>query len=530
MFQTELDIEYALITPHKEMEDVYKYAHSQGKTIILVSDMYLERSFVEKLLQKCGFCGYKKLYVSSETGLLKSTGNMFELILKENSFDSNTVLHIGDAIKADWFLPKLSGIHSVCIRTYTNHTLYGTGMSEKGIDYNMLYSFINNTVQGSRYFRIGYETLGPVLYGFCHWLHEYKQQLGIGKLLFFSRDGQIMWKIYKKMFPKDPTEYVYVSRRSLTVPLLHLYPIEEIIDILPLYRLTTLKVALEVLGINQDPFVEEVIRKHGLKENMRVKKEDFLKGGKFFDAFSELKKRICDTSEREFSALKDYFNGVKLDDKTGIIDIGWRGSMQMALEKLLPFINPNVKIYGFFMGILRDSPNSFGYIYSPHKLEMKITLKSFGGLFETMFIADHGSVKCYEKGGKISFLKFEHDIKSTTYSHIKDLQSGAVSFVSNMATHPFRSLVNWTPHLAFYPATLLGTQAQHRDLVEMGNWAFLGFGGKKFLARPSLKSRFCIRSLKKELADAPWKIAYLRRYLLLPLPYLKIFKMLCKAI
>lgn len=530
LLQMELDMELVLSVPNLVMKPVYEYAVYTGKTVILMSDMYLDKAFIGKLLSKCGYAGYKELYVSSDSGLLKSTGNMFQLVLKENACKPADLLHIGDSLKADWYMPKRMGIKSVRIATHENHMLYGHNMPAMGMDYNLLYNFINNTVHGSRYFRIGYETLGPVLYGFCRWLHEYKQQLGLGKLLFFSRDGQIIWKAYKKMFPEDTTEYVYVSRRSIMVPLLHLYPIEEIIDILPLYRLTMVKTALKVLGIGQDSFVEEVIRKHGLKENMRVKKEDFLKGGKFFATFSDLKERIYANSVMEFSALKEYFRKVNLDGKTGIVDIGWRGSMQMALEKLLPFINPNVKIYGFYMGILMDSPNSYGYIYNPHRSEMKITLKSFSGLFETMFIANHGSVKCYEKGGNVCFMEFEHNRKSTVYGHIKEMQSGALSFVANIAETPFRSLVDWTPNLAFYPAMLLGTQTKNQDLVEMGNWAFLGSDGKKFLARPSLKSRFCIQALKKGLADAPWKIAYLRRYLLIPLPYLKIFRMICKAI
>ena len=79
----ELEMEYALATVNQEIKEVYKYAVDRGKEVIIVSDMYLDRAFIERLLLKCGYNQYKKIYVSSETGVQKYTGNMYRMILRE---------------------------------------------------------------------------------------------------------------------------------------------------------------------------------------------------------------------------------------------------------------------------------------------------------------------------------------------------------------------------------------------------------------------------------------------------------------
>ena len=92
--QLELEMEYALTTVNLEIKEVYKYAIDRGKEVIIVSDMYLDRAFIERLLLKCGYNQYKKIYVSSETGVQKYTGNMYRMILRENSYSPGKIVHI----------------------------------------------------------------------------------------------------------------------------------------------------------------------------------------------------------------------------------------------------------------------------------------------------------------------------------------------------------------------------------------------------------------------------------------------------
>lgn len=51
----------------------------------------------------------------------------------------------------------------------------------------------------------------PDIINYIHWCHANRQ----GQLLFISRDGYLLHKIYKKLYPEYPTQYVYSSRNAL---------------------------------------------------------------------------------------------------------------------------------------------------------------------------------------------------------------------------------------------------------------------------------------------------------------------------
>lgn len=527
--QLELEMEYALTTVNLEIKEVYKYAIDRGKEVIIVSDMYLDRAFIERLLLKCGYNQYKKIYVSSETGVQKYTGNMYRMILRENSYSPGKIVHIGDALMADYIRPKLSGIRSVHIPREVNHTLYCRKSKTGELDSDSLYSFINNTVSesGDRLFRIGYETLGPLLYGFCVWLHEYKLRLGIDKFLFLSRDGQIMRAAYKILYPKEDTEYVYASRRSLLVPILHhCKDIKAMLDRLSIYRYTSVRTMLDLLGLDYKEYVLALGR-YGLDLDDSFLKKDFLENKDLSSFLKELLPDIIENSEEEFLSLQYYIDRLNLSGKVGIIDIGWRGRLQKALEEMLPELGKNMEIMGFYLGIMLDKENAFGYLYGSEDSEEKVMVRSFEGLLEMLFSADHGSVKRYKSDQTIELYDFEYDGNSKLRNDFKDLlkiREGALCFVKRFCENSLSDVIRWDKTMAFDAICRLGTETRQSDLNRFGNWSFYANNTISPLAKPNRGVYFSFLKLKKGISSSPWKIGYLKRFLKIPLPYLRIYK------
>ena len=62
--ETEIKTEYDVILPRRGVLDMFEYAKAQQKTIVLISDMYLDVSVIRDILEKNGIVGYSKLYVS----------------------------------------------------------------------------------------------------------------------------------------------------------------------------------------------------------------------------------------------------------------------------------------------------------------------------------------------------------------------------------------------------------------------------------------------------------------------------------
>lgn len=101
--------------PNIKMKKVYERAASGQKHIVITSDMYLDESIIKKILYKCGYTGYEKLYLSSVYKLSKATGSIFEIIKKDYADYYGAILHIGDNVRGDYFSPKSRKISALLI-------------------------------------------------------------------------------------------------------------------------------------------------------------------------------------------------------------------------------------------------------------------------------------------------------------------------------------------------------------------------------------------------------------------------------
>lgn len=102
--------EIELCVPKKEIVPIFYEVLNRGKRVYIISDMYLPKPVIEKMLEKCGVSGEEKLYVSNAYGVNKISGKLFETVIHENKLDKKKMLHIGDSLKADCLGAIRSGI------------------------------------------------------------------------------------------------------------------------------------------------------------------------------------------------------------------------------------------------------------------------------------------------------------------------------------------------------------------------------------------------------------------------------------
>ena len=92
-----------------------KKAGKAGKRVVIISDMYLDRPTIERILINCGFdLEGVNVYVSSEYGKTKRTSNLFREMLREEGMEGREgeVLHIGDHYISDYLNPRNVGMKS----------------------------------------------------------------------------------------------------------------------------------------------------------------------------------------------------------------------------------------------------------------------------------------------------------------------------------------------------------------------------------------------------------------------------------
>lgn len=137
--KAEYDIEKKYLFPRKAMLEVFNYAKSIGKKIIITSDIYLDRKFIEEVLDNTGYSGYDELFLSSEYKICKNTGKLYAYIIKKYKLEgisAEEILHLGDNEKSDVDIARKMGLSVEFIPRVS--WLYGKN--------NKLYDLYRNSV------------------------------------------------------------------------------------------------------------------------------------------------------------------------------------------------------------------------------------------------------------------------------------------------------------------------------------------------------------------------------------------------
>lgn len=205
--EQELEQQFCYANPF--MKAVYDWLLKLGKEIIIVSDMYLPSECLEKILQGQGYTGYRKLYVSCEYGKNKASGELYNIVHDDIEHEMGagqvfSVIHVGDNPVSDHQMAQKAGwaVMSVVI-----------GGAYRGIVQNHIW---NGLKKYSMAYEYGYIYGGLFVLGYCQYIHRYARENSMDKILFLSRDGDILKQVYDRMYPDDCTEYVYWSRRAAT--------------------------------------------------------------------------------------------------------------------------------------------------------------------------------------------------------------------------------------------------------------------------------------------------------------------------
>lgn len=213
----ELELEMQLCYANPFMKEKFDKMLRGGKKVIVISDMYLPEEFLKQLLIKNGYCGISEVFISCEYGINKGTGSLFELV--KNKYSGQSILHIGDNEHSDLKMAKKKGIvplfypninrMALSYRAFDMSSVIGGAY--RGIIDNHIYCGIHHNDMEYEY---GFIYGGLFVTGYCHFIYQYCKEHQIDKIIFLSRDGDILKQAYDRMYPEENTEYVYWSRAA----------------------------------------------------------------------------------------------------------------------------------------------------------------------------------------------------------------------------------------------------------------------------------------------------------------------------
>ena len=352
--ELELNAELSLCYANPFMLEVWNRLKSLGKEIVIVSDMYLSSSMLEIILTNAGYMDIPRIYVSCEHGVSKADGKLYKLVKQEHS--GKSIIHIGDNLHSDIKMARKNGLDVYHYPNINGQTMlyrpfdmsYLIGSAYRAIVSAHIYNGRNSY---SMEYEYGFIYGGLFVLGYCRYIHDYCKNHEIDKILFLSRDGDILMQVYSFLYPGENVEYAYWSRKAATKLMANLdrhdyfrrfiyhkvnqnYTVRDILKAMELEELCA--------ELGEWPQIWESWCSSNPSKKKRkyieLKATDELtdKNGYLLRIFIEAKwEYVNRVYDKQNKAASIYYNR-KLRDcsKVAAVDIGWAGSGALALNSL----------------------------------------------------------------------------------------------------------------------------------------------------------------------------------------------------
>lgn len=538
----EEETEIQACCPDLQMKEVYDYAVNAGKRIIITSDMYLEESVIKAILHKCGYNNFEKLYLSSSYGLCKATGSIYEVIKKDYAAFEGRILHIGDHVKSDYIVPKRMGLEALLIDGQKNFLRYWKRNNKSVNDqlmYGRMYTFLNNHIgsDDNDAVHIGYEVLGPMLLGYCTWLNGKIKSDNIERIFFLSREGKIIQEAFNILYPQNkiPQTYLYVSRQALLVPLLaDADDFDEIIKILKVFlHVPVLKTIGVLCGLDQKKFDEE-LTDIGLNEETKIYE---IADNNKAAVYHIIQKMGGSIFKQQKEYVSRYLNENNFFGNIAIADIGWAGTMQMALQEYVGESSDTV-LRGYYFGVKNMEMDDYyvcyhrnGYLFEVEgNKEYELMVRFSTEVFEILLLNRTGSVHRYslEKNQIVPVLS-ESEYHGNEGDFLESIQSKALIFLKMIKEDDiFKSNLKIPEDILMVSYANFAVYPEMNTINIYGKFQFLNDGKIRNLLPDYgiLYYIFHLRKLKQDLNECFCKIFFLRKLFKVNFPYFKLLKFL----
>lgn len=335
LMELEIATEKRFLIRRDQMCQLLEWASRLGKEVYLISDMYLPKETLRSLLECFHIKGYKDIFVSCEYGKAKQEG-LFACFKEKVNTEEKVYLHIGDNYFSDIVSAQKAGFGT--FRIFSAMEMFESSIYSKGLQYccsleeNIVFSyfaariyqnpFCSSNGNGKRIVDTTEEWIGlvagPVIFKYIVWLIQNVVKNGHDLVLFPSRDGFLLERIYRLVKEKwkdlslPEGKYFYTSRRAALVA-----------------AAETEKDVQEILSLDYSGNKAAMLKE---RFNIEIKKAD--RG--FEESVPDLLD-ILAQCRKERARYMDYTRkmGLKLYRNIAILDFVAMGSVQESLQRLM---------------------------------------------------------------------------------------------------------------------------------------------------------------------------------------------------
>jgi FMN phosphatase YigB (HAD superfamily) len=523
LIEVEQAVEFSVLRPRQAGKRLYEAALAHGKRIVLTSDFIHPVSFIEHVLEQCGYDRFETIFLSSAIGRKKHSGKLFDVVVDACHVPASAIVHIGDNPVGDVKRAKARGLHAVLLPSARH--LAKTALAKRKITMGVFdRSFMLRAVLSqfsNRYLdsmsprqrpdegaeqdgsfalistreEFGYLVLGPMMYAFSNWIIDQALAEKKTQILFFARDSILAFRMCEAICEKRgllgalKLVYVPTSRKSvtgldLTVPedLLKVR-IDDFTATATLGRLLSERFMIHAEDVSPD-----LLKRWGVA-NLNVEKRSIplaMIYGLVLDVarcnWNLLGVRYARKREL-FTRYLDFTSKVDFDAPTAAVDFGYQGSIHRKVGRL--FSTPLLPLFfiTYANGFGREPIEAARAFYAENEnpLTRSNVCITHNLVLETLLNEGKGSVSeiAQMADGQLEIMR-NTSVSPAHAKSIEAIHEGAIGFCRDWLEEclPLETLARFeADSLAFFFALVM-RQPTRTEIALLGDLMFdNGFAG-----------------------------------------------------
>ncbi|TLX16807.1 hypothetical protein [Rhizobium sp. MHM7A] len=426
--EIEVETELLFSLPRKDGIARLERLRNDGYRVIGISDMYLPKAVIAAMLAKNGIV-LDELYVSSELGVTKATGNMYrQVAVLEDQPLSWT--HHGDNYRSDVANAIALGLRAIHT-PITDFPLYHKGNKPVGMTEGVVTALVRHLmydrgrdVSERTWFQIGAQHTGPLSILLCHLVRQTADRTGARNIFFLARDGYVLKRVYEILFPNDARKlsYLAASRRMINFPLT-----TDEAGILKF-------VGSDAVGMTGRQLLARVqvsVRADDAEADVVLKTDSQI--ARYAQTYMTA---ILEQAQLERGYVERYLRdeGLLSNDESVIVDVGWLCSMQKNLTRLLSERGLKGVLHGVYFGTnVHPGPglNIEGLFYTGLSATSAVkAVASQVEVMELLFASAEQSIVTVlpDDEGAFEFVRLGNDSELTRMQAASKIIEGAVAF------------------------------------------------------------------------------------------------------
>lgn len=426
----ELQTEREVLVPREEMLELYRECLKAQKRVFLVTDMYLPESLLAPILKEQGITQYEKIYISCDRKQLKLQG-LLETYKDETKGEK--YLHIGDHLIHDGICAGLAGIDYCLIASgykMAQSTIFEDSISKaQSLEEHIMMGLCISHVFRNPFLKVnnhkklvlqkeydyGYAICAPLIIKFALWIYETVRKEGVDDILFASRDGYLMQRLYDMIRRTVGSEnmpqgiYFYTSRKAAVMT-----------------------------GINNEAMINMLIEISCGMPPQKIMRERFGLAGKDILPYDVKKygdsihKYVWDHVEEIFKraevARQNYYKymgkiGLHIGRKYAFMDFVSSGTSQKSLDRMVPF-----ELMGIYAGWNGTEETNGVHAKAMFEDQNTYFLRRYK-IMETFMTSEEPSLSHFDEKGNPVFAYQDRNEKELTY--VKCMQKACMDYMEH---------------------------------------------------------------------------------------------------